>query len=341
MQNQAHALTAIKLAAITALAAIVVSVFGCRMATTTNNTQVQFAKPPTATATPDPAVIPQPCRRDNGKYGYCANGEYGTLVISAVYDEANYFTLENLAAVKMNGRWGYIDRTGSFAIPIQFDEAAKFSEELAAVKQDGKFGYIDRTGKTVINREYDYAEPFAQGLAAVGANNKRGYVNQTGLVVIALKYTEAYGFNNGLADVAANDKHGFVDRTGSEIVPPKYDSRIYSHTFAHQPEGLVRACLNGKWGFINRRGTAVIPFVYEAVVSGFSSKLAAVRLNNKYGYIDATGKTVVEFKYDEAAEFSGQYARVTVNGEKIAVDRTGKEYDIHPNHHQDTYTPRN
>jgi len=39
---------------------------------------------------------------------------------------------DGLAPAKLNGRWGYLDRNGNFAIPPRFLAAAPFSEGLAA-----------------------------------------------------------------------------------------------------------------------------------------------------------------------------------------------------------------
>ncbi|MEG4518472.1 MULTISPECIES: WG repeat-containing protein [unclassified Microcoleus] len=47
-------------------------------------------------------------------------------------------------------RWGYINQAGQWAIAPQFSVAGSFSEGLAAVKRDGKSGFINQTGKPVI-----------------------------------------------------------------------------------------------------------------------------------------------------------------------------------------------
>lgn len=53
-------------------------------------------------------------------------------------------------------------------IAPQYEDAHSFSEDLAAVKKDGKWGYIDTDGKVVIPFEYDQAYAFSEGKAIVG-----------------------------------------------------------------------------------------------------------------------------------------------------------------------------
>jgi hypothetical protein len=69
-------------------------------------------------------------------------------------DNAGYFS-EGLTPVKLNNKWGFIDKTGKEVIPIKYDNAGYFSEGLAPVKLNGKCGFIDKTGKEVIPIKYD------------------------------------------------------------------------------------------------------------------------------------------------------------------------------------------
>ena len=67
----------------------------------------------------------------------------------------------------------------SVMISPQYEDANQFSDGLAAVKQNGKWGYVDETGKTIIPFEYDYCYPFSEGLAIVAkyrtVNDISGY----------------------------------------------------------------------------------------------------------------------------------------------------------------------
>ncbi|ECR3642583.1 WG repeat-containing protein, partial [Campylobacter coli] len=62
---------------------------------------------------------------------------------------------EGLAGVKLNGKWGFIDKNGEFAIKPNFDDAWYFREGLAKVGLNGKYGLIDKSGKIVIEPIFD------------------------------------------------------------------------------------------------------------------------------------------------------------------------------------------
>ncbi|GEM_PF-1198916 len=109
---------------------------------------------------------------------------------------------EGLAPLVKDKRFGYIDKTGTFIIPPQYDFAFPFSEGLAVIIDDGKYGYIDRSGKVVISPSFYEAGNFNDGLAPVQTENQKwGYINKTGQFVIEPKYKAAYPFSEGLAFV--------------------------------------------------------------------------------------------------------------------------------------------
>lgn len=66
---------------------------------------------------------------------------------------------EGLAAVSVGGKWGYIDKTGKFAVNPQYDSASEFDKGVAQVglkvaRTDSlidkyQYGYIDRNGKYI------------------------------------------------------------------------------------------------------------------------------------------------------------------------------------------------
>src|SRR5690606_4274692 len=55
----------------------------------------------------------------------------------------------------------------ALSIAAEYCGAHIFSEGLAAVKKDGKWGFIDADNQPVIDFQYDYARSFRQGQAIV------------------------------------------------------------------------------------------------------------------------------------------------------------------------------
>lgn len=64
----------------------------------------------------------------------------------------------------------------------QYEDAQKFSEGLAAVKKDGKWGYIDEQGEVVVPFQYDVAYVFNEGYAVVGTIEHGATYNEDGYV---------------------------------------------------------------------------------------------------------------------------------------------------------------
>ena len=84
----------------------------------------------------------------------------------ASFDNALPFA-DGWAAVKQNGKWGFVDTQGQFLIEPQFDDALSFGQHLAAVKVGGLWGYVNVYGKIVIEPQYREVKSFHHGSAPV------------------------------------------------------------------------------------------------------------------------------------------------------------------------------
>ena len=92
---------------------------------------------------------------------------------------------EGLAPWAVDGRFGYMALNADMAIQPQFDEATDFSEGLAAVKIAGEWGFVDKSGKFVIPLgDYKWVKPFQNGLSRVGfTDDGWGYIDQKGMTI--------------------------------------------------------------------------------------------------------------------------------------------------------------
>lgn len=105
--------------------------------------------------------------------------------------------------------------------------ARDFQEGLAAARKDGRWGFIDRSGKFAIEPTYKFAWGFCDGLAIVRTEDSGPqYLNHQGEVAVPTKgIDDLHNFSEGLALVreAESGRYGYIDRTGAWVVPAKWD----------------------------------------------------------------------------------------------------------------------
>lgn len=89
------------------------------------------------------------------KGGYALYALDGTRIMTEEYEDADSFLADGTAAVKQNGKWGYIDLEGNWVLEPVFQEAKSFSGGLAGISVDGLWGFIDSNGKIVIPCTYE------------------------------------------------------------------------------------------------------------------------------------------------------------------------------------------
>ncbi len=255
----------------------------------------------------------------------------GTLLFSRKFEEAYNFK-NGLAAVKekKEDKWGFIDTSGVFRIPPQFDFVESFSNGVAWIKLDKKkWGLIDTTGKVIsettfdehrVRNFYDYplynydynndyditTELPSENLFAVRKDTFWGFVGIDGKIKIPLIFKEVADFQNGFAAVQQNGKWGFVDKNNKMAIQPIYTS---VNSFS---EGLVAVQKenDGKWGFLDQTGAQVFPFEYDAVTD-FYKGVARVRKGDKWGLVSKKRGIVKEAQYSQINIFSEGLALVS------------------------------
>ncbi|MBW4615006.1 MAG: WG repeat-containing protein [Desmonostoc vinosum HA7617-LM4] len=286
---------------------------------TTPATQSPIASSPASTATQSQETKPEPTDLGEPKDSGSISAKPVNFAIAPKFDGAGLFS-EGLAEVRVNGKWGYIDKTGTIVIQPKFDETQAFSEGLAIVWIAGEnTGYIDKTGNYVIDPRFAKGSTgkFSEGLARLCLASTCGYINKTEFV-IDRKFLAGGDFSEGLAAIKDGDKWGYIDKTGSAVIKPKFDNAGNFY------EGLAVVKIGDKWGYIDKTGNVVIkPQFDDKGYSSFSEGLAVVKIGDKWGYIDKTGNVVIKPLFDDAFDFAQGLARIQ-SGEKFGfIDKTG------------------
>jgi hypothetical protein len=269
-------------------------------------------------------------------YGYYS--AQGKLVVPFKYEMANSFS-SDLAAVKLNNTWGFIDKAGKMVIAPQFDGSSYSAEDdwlgdygfdfdlgynfytnYCVVSKNGLSGIIDKTGKVLVDFAYasltvngDEKTVVAEKCESKDVNCGYGVIDMTGKVIVNFEYS-GIEYTGGFYKLYQGSKPsaffgsptggviGFANESGKVIVPCMYDNEG-DHTF----ENLGYAFTNQRY-----RG----PGVYENII--------LLSLNGLWGYFDVNGKEIIPFQFEEASAFARDSAEVTLNGHEFIINKQGK-----------------
>jgi hypothetical protein len=265
----------------------------------------------------------------NDKYGYIS--EDGKYKINASYKKATFFSEGLACVVPENGRPQFIDEDGNVKFTVSTGElCGLFSDDLAAVKVAEKWGYLDKKGNIKINTQFDYAFPFNDGLASVTMLNKDkgetlyGYINTEGKIIINYQFKFAGRFVDGIALVSDGKKYGYIDNKGKYIVNPQFDAA------GEFKNGLAIIVQGSMFGYIDKEGKIVINPQFKRA-STFSNNGTALvwSSDSRVGYIDKEGKYTINPQFEFGTNFFDDIAFVR-SGDKWGIINKEGKYLINP-----------
>ena len=154
-----------------------------------------------------------------------------------------------IAAVKTNGTWKLVDRTGkditgkTFAAVAMDDKLVVYRNERLFVSDGNQYQMITSTGEVVGSTAYDDVRVFSDTTyAAVKIGDKWGFVDKNGEVVIQPQYEDARSFSNGMAAVMVDGQWGFINSNGEMVIEAQFeDAREFNS------DGCVFVLTEGEW----------------------------------------------------------------------------------------------
>lgn len=155
----------------------------------------------------------------NASY-YTTNGKF-----IATYDSGQWFQ-DGVAAVKVNKKWGYIDRNGYQVTLFEYEDAQHACCHLLPVKYNGKWGAINQYNcqHIVIPFEWDAigqierVEGSNRCLIIVKSGDKEGCITNRNKTVLPCRYNDIKIIGKYLL-VRKSGQKALYDLYGNQIVP--------------------------------------------------------------------------------------------------------------------------
>ncbi|MCS7075484.1 MAG: WG repeat-containing protein [Bacteroidia bacterium] len=246
------------------------------------------------------------------------------LITEPKFEEARLFQ-EGLSAVLYHQKWGFIDKTGNFTIPAEYEKVSDFVHGYARVQKNKYWGIIDKQGKITVPFEYEFIDECKNGFYRVKKNKLWGFLDSTFNLTIPCQYANVYPFEKGVAKVERTDKHiSYITTKGIEIIPFTNKNNVsdFSQSLCAKKDDDT-----GLWGYINLEGKWQIRPQYHKA-GDFKHGLAAVqyKLANgsiKIQLINTEGKTIAK-ELDEVILIEEHKCNVKRQGHVFYINHEGK-----------------
>ena len=159
----------------------------------------------------------------------------------------------SLARVKSDSGWGVTRPDGSWLIEPKFEALGRLYNGLAAARLEGKFGFVDRTGMPIIPPNYEQVGSFTNdALSTARLGGAWGLIDRNGNWVVQPQYQlilhDPYS-DNPIVWVRIGEKYGAIDRQGKLVVAPRFTQRG-----GICEDGWVVGFDNGKQRLVPARG---------------------------------------------------------------------------------------
>ena len=167
---------------------------------------------------------------------------------------------QGLNGALIDGKYGFVDRSGKLRIANRYEQIGRFSEGLAPVKIANQWGYIDQQDKISIQPRYDEAGSFAHGVAIVKKDGQSNLIDQTGKELLSGYYNRVSLTDDHYYLTENNFLFGLANSSGTEISIPKFDEL--------RREGPDRILIRRgqKYGIMKETGEYSLPIYYKNIL---------------------------------------------------------------------------
>lgn len=263
----------------------------------------------------------------------------------------------NLFLARHNNLYGYLDTTGSWAIPPEYTYLSSPIANWITAKKDAYFGIINTQNQTEVSFLYDslllinehylvYFENsewgtynrsnfelarhnaafqiLPNGCLKLDSSGRQGFVNYFGILALPTQYDSlAEELKGGLLPIYQNQNTTYMDLSKTALPPPKYQVLNLQHEFS---DGYIPArASNALWGFIDYQGFWRISNRYDSL-RPFSEGYAPFKLKGSWGYLNYREQIQIQPIYQSVSEVEKKIAIVKKDGYYGLLNLETKSY---------------
>ena len=277
------------------------------------------------------------------------NERKNKFLIEPKYEQAQRFS-NGLAAVRIDGKYGYIDISGNVVIAPRFDQAGNFDQGLAVAGEIeiGGLGIIAKSGSYVVEPMFSHAVIFDdQNILGVSTKNSaqgsygsgKYDINGAGVYNLSDGWIteQTYSFERfGDSDLGLiwaqppmgksgtwDDDYGLMRINGSWLIEPQYR---YVGELKH--DRAVVSKRMGHYGAIDQHGREVIPFVFAYLTQWSPNFLKAgkgLHPDRKWGLVALDGQLLADRYFDKIERPTGERGSIQLPQKSFTV-RDGEEW---------------
>jgi hypothetical protein len=210
--------------------------------------------------------------------------------------------IDGLARVQLNGKVGFIDRTGNFIIEPVFDRVGWFTAAgQASAERDGIHGVIDKSGAWVFRTDYQQVYPATtfghERNAPFGWHFKKddrwGLLDLDGHVMLGADFDQQINScADGRLEAFKNKASLYFKADGSPLQPP--DGGVINASCGPAPYTLK---IGDKFGLVDAQLKPVTPVQFDVIVRA-GEGVWNVKADSKWGRIGRDGRWLLEPKFD-------------------------------------------
>jgi hypothetical protein len=246
--------------------------------------------------------------------------------------ESREFNKDNpsLRWVRSDKLWGLARTDGGWLIEPKFQEVGVLIDGLARVTVNGKVGFVDRTGHFAIEPNFDKAWWFQPGLGRTSAERDGivGVIDKTGSWVFQTNYQQvnfalAFGKDRNVQMFGWHFKNadlwGLLDLDGHVVLDAQFDQ-----TIQHCADGRLVAYKNREWFYFNGDGSPLQPPEGRLVDATCDSAAPfTLKIGDKFGLVDGRSNPVTPVQFDaitwagpaaKNVKIGGKWGRIRLDG---------------------------